>query len=65
MSTMFTDRPGQFRISGSASLRAQLEMMVRALLASPVRNRLMALGAAVFVVIVLTTYGQIRLNQWN
>ncbi|HEX4271184.1 MAG TPA: SbmA/BacA-like family transporter [Rhizomicrobium sp.] len=65
MPTMFTDRPGQFRISGSASLTAQLEMMVRALLASPVRNRLMALGAAVFVVIVLTTYGQIRLNQWN
>jgi vitamin B12/bleomycin/antimicrobial peptide transport system ATP-binding/permease protein len=62
---MFTDQPGKSRISGTASLRAQLEMMIRALLASKVRNRLMALGAATLAVIVLTTYGQIRLNQWN
>lgn len=60
---MFTDRPTP--ISGSASLRAQLEMMIRALLASRVRNRLFLLFGAILVVIGLTTYGQIRLNRWN
>jgi putative ATP-binding cassette transporter len=40
-------------------------MMIRALLASPLRNRLFAISAAVFLVIVATTYAQIRLNRWN
>jgi putative ATP-binding cassette transporter len=42
-----------------------MEMMVRALLASPVRARLAGLGTAIFLVIVATTYGQILLNRWN
>jgi putative ATP-binding cassette transporter len=62
---MFMDKPDRPRISGSASLAAQLEMMIRALLASSVRNRLFLLGGAIFAVIVATTYGQIRLNRWN
>ncbi len=48
-----------------AGLVPQLGMMIRALLASPVRNRLVLLGAAVFAVILATAYGQNRLNSWN
>jgi len=40
-------------------------MMLRALLASRVRNTLFLLGALLVVVISLTAYGQIRLNSWN
>ena len=40
-------------------------MMMRALLASPVRSQLFILGGAIFLVIVATAYGQIRLNRWN
>src|ERR1700730_11269747 len=43
----------------------QLGMMVRALLASPVGKTLILLSAGIFLVIVATTYGQIRLNRWN
>jgi putative ATP-binding cassette transporter len=43
----------------------QLTMMARALWASPVRNILFMLSGTVFVVIVATAYGQIRLNNWN
>jgi putative ATP-binding cassette transporter len=48
-----------------AGLVPQLGMMTRALLAVPVRNRLMLLGVAVFAVILATAYGQNRLNSWN
>jgi vitamin B12/bleomycin/antimicrobial peptide transport system ATP-binding/permease protein len=48
-----------------ASLQLHLGMMIRALLASPVRNTLFLLGAATAAVIVATVYGQIRLNRWN
>ena len=40
-------------------------MVTRALWASPVRNTLLLLGGALFLVIVATAYGQIRLNSWN
>ena len=43
----------------------QVGMMLRAAWASPVRNVLLLLAAAVFLVIVATAYGQIRLNRWN
>lgn len=62
---MYIDKPGQHPISGSATVWAQVEMMIRALLASRVRNTLFLLGLAIFAVIVATTYGQIRLNRWN
>lgn len=48
-----------------AGLVPQLGMMTRALLASQVRNRLLLLGLAVFLVILVTAYGQNRLNSWN
>ncbi len=48
-----------------SGLVPQLGMMLRALLQSPVRNALFALGALLVAVVVLTAYGQIRLNNWN
>ena len=48
-----------------AGLVPQLGMMIRALLGSTVRARLLLLGMAVFVVILATAYGQNRLNSWN
>jgi putative ATP-binding cassette transporter len=48
-----------------AGLGPQLGMMTRALMSSPMRNRLLLLAAGVSAVIALTAYGQIRLNSWN
>jgi putative ATP-binding cassette transporter len=48
-----------------AGLVPQLSMMTRALLSSPVRNRLALLGLAVLGVILATAYGQNQLNSWN
>lgn len=62
---MFEDKPARSRISGHAGLFSQLNMMIRAMLASPLRNRLFAIGGAIFLVIAATTYAQIRLNRWN
>lgn len=62
---MFEDKPARSRISGHANLLSQLDMMVRAMLASPLRNRLFGIGGAIFLVVVATTYAQIRLNSWN
>lgn len=47
------------------SLLNQLVMMYRAFLASPVRNAALGLGAAIFIIIVATAYGQVVLNSWN
>jgi putative ATP-binding cassette transporter len=49
----------------NSRLVPQLGMMARALLASPVRNILFWLSGSLFLVIVVTAYGQIRLNTWN
>jgi putative ATP-binding cassette transporter len=62
---MFEDKAERSRISGHADLLSQLNMMFRALLSSPLRNRLFAIVGAVFLVVVATTYAQIRLNRWN
>jgi putative ATP-binding cassette transporter len=48
-----------------AGVVTQVGMMVRALLTSPVRTRVLLLGAAIFLVIAATAFGQIRLNSWN
>ena len=42
-----------------------MDMMRRALWASPSRNTLIVLAVCLFLVIAATAYGQIRLNQWN
>ncbi len=51
--------------AAESELGSQLRIMFRALWSSPVRNTLLALGAAVVVVVIATAYGQIRLNRWN
>jgi vitamin B12/bleomycin/antimicrobial peptide transport system ATP-binding/permease protein len=51
--------------SANSGLVPQLGMMARALWAAPVRNTLFFLSGALFVVIAVTAYGQIRLNSWN
>src|SRR5882757_6934113 len=68
---MNKDRPQTSANSAEAEERAnsrllpQLEMMARALWAAPVRNALFLLSGALFLVIAVTAYGQIRLNTWN
>lgn len=62
---MVENKSARMRISGQADLLSQLDMMIRALLSSPLRNRLFLLGGAIFLVIAATTYAQIRLNRWN
>jgi putative ATP-binding cassette transporter len=49
----------------NSGLVPQLGMMSRALWAAPVRNTLFLLSGALFLVIAVTAYGQIRLNNWN
>lgn len=61
---MFLDKPDTRR-DPHAGLVSQMGMMLRALLASPVKNQLFLLAGAIFLVIVATAYGQIRLNEWN
>jgi putative ATP-binding cassette transporter len=51
--------------AAEAGLVPQLGMMIRALLNSPVRNTLITLAGAIFIVVAATAYGQIRLNSWN
>jgi len=48
-----------------SGLGAQMAMMWRALLASPLRNALFILGGVLTGVVILTAYGQILLNAWN
>lgn len=58
------DRPESDDIAGSR-LVPQVGMMLRAFWASPMRDTLLWLGGVIFLVIVSTAYGQIRLNRWN
>lgn len=46
-------------------LSGQLKMMTGAFWASPVRNPVLALTAALLCVIFATTYATYRLNEWN
>ncbi len=52
-------------VTASARLIPQLAMMHQVLWASPIRNSLLVLSAAIFIVIAATAYGQIQLNNWN
>jgi putative ATP-binding cassette transporter len=49
----------------NSGLVPQLGMMIRALWAAPVRNTLFFLSGALFLVVAVSAYGQIRLNDWN
>jgi putative ATP-binding cassette transporter len=67
--------PDQDDVAGTAAsdsedaahsrLVPQLGMMVRALMASPVGKTLIWLFLGILLVVVATTYGQIRLNRWS
>src|ERR1700733_7154574 len=67
--------PDQDDVAGTAASDAeetahsglvpQLGMMVRALMASPVGKTLIWLFIGILLVVVATTYGQIRLNRWS
>lgn len=50
---------------GDAGLVPQFRMMTDALWMSPVRNRLLVLAGSIVVVVGVTAYGQILLNNWN
>ena len=57
-------KPDSDETAGSR-LVPQVGMMLEAAWASPVRNALLWLAGTIFLVIVVTAYGQIRLNRWN
>jgi vitamin B12/bleomycin/antimicrobial peptide transport system ATP-binding/permease protein len=66
------DRPDEAPDASAAKEEAaqsrlipQLTMMLRALLASHVRNTLFILIGVLVAVVGVTAYGQIRLNTWN
>jgi len=56
---------GQTDTAAEASLFSQLDMMIRALWASPARGAIVAITGAAVAVVVATAYGQVRLNRWN
>ncbi len=56
---------GQMDASTDAGLLSQLDMMVGALWASPARGAIAAITGAAIAVVVVTAYGQVRLNRWN
>jgi vitamin B12/bleomycin/antimicrobial peptide transport system ATP-binding/permease protein len=68
---MNKDRPEQTANTAEAAelansrLLPQLDMMARALWASPVRTTLFLFSVSIFFVVAATAYGQIRLNNWN
>ena len=43
----------------------QLGLVIRAIFSSPVGKTVMILMVVMLVVIIVTAYGQIRLNRWN
>jgi vitamin B12/bleomycin/antimicrobial peptide transport system ATP-binding/permease protein len=52
-------------VAENIGFRDQLAMMLRAFMASPLRNRILWLAAGLLAVIVATSLGQIILNRWN
>src|SRR5581483_4006548 len=49
----------------ASGLRRQVGMMMRALRGSPVARSLFFLVVSIIAIVVVTAYGQIRLNRWN
>jgi putative ATP-binding cassette transporter len=45
--------------------RRQVRLIMRGVRSSPVSKRLTVLIVAIVIVVIVTAYGQIRLNQWN
>ncbi|MGH8291671.1 MAG: SbmA/BacA-like family transporter, partial [Steroidobacteraceae bacterium] len=63
--TSTDSNPSDAADAAAASLPRQMAAMTRALLQSPTRHVLGLLTMSVIVVVVLTAYGQVRLNRWN
>ncbi|MDB6090765.1 MAG: transporter domain protein, partial [Gammaproteobacteria bacterium] len=59
------DAAAQREEAAQSGLVRQMGQMIRAIAASGVGRALVLLMTAVFLIIVLTAYGQIRLNRWN
>lgn len=59
------DAVSELEENAQSGLRRQLGMMMRALRGSTVAKTLVVMVIAIFVVIIVTSYGQIRLNRWN
>lgn len=47
------------------TFRSQLGVMRDAFWTSPVRNRLILLACGLLTIILVTAYGQVKLNEWN
>ncbi|MET0747871.1 MAG: ABC transporter ATP-binding protein/permease, partial [Rhizobium sp.] len=63
-----TDKPngqGDARVGYDLSVFYRLRMMTSAFWHSPVRVRLISLVVSLFVVILVTAYVQVLLNEWN
>ncbi|MBS0399754.1 MAG: ABC transporter ATP-binding protein/permease, partial [Proteobacteria bacterium] len=55
----------EYEDTADNALIPQVSMMLRALMASPVRYTLFLLAALLVIVVSATAWGQIRLNSWN
>jgi putative ATP-binding cassette transporter len=56
---------GELAERARAGVGSQARMILRAILASPVGRRVVGLASALVVAILITSYGQIILNDWN
>ncbi|MGO4839251.1 ABC transporter ATP-binding protein/permease, partial [Rhizobiaceae sp. 2RAB30] len=57
--------PAPVAATDGGSLGAQLGLMLRAFVTSPLRNVILIMAATSFLVIVATAGGQVLLNRWN
>ena len=55
----------EIEATADAGLVSQLDMMLKALWASPARGAIIWITGAAVAVVAVTAYGQIRLNNWN
>lgn len=50
---------------GRTGLRGHMRLMIHAVFGSPLGRVIVVLLVAIFLIVVITAYGQIRLNSWN
>ena len=51
--------------TAQAGVTSQARMILRAILASPSGKRVIVLATALVIAILITSYGQVILNDWN
>jgi putative ATP-binding cassette transporter len=59
------DAAAEFEETGQSGLWRQIGSIMSALRGSPVAKTLLLMVIALVVVVIVTSYGQIRLNSWN